>query len=94
MPIDWEDLEGAIDVALEESSAKTDTQLAARISSITRMTDDEVKELFPRPADLKRLSELMRVVKSAETRNNKVNHIVKNAEELGGVVLTLLEKFA
>jgi len=93
MPIDWEELDGAIDVALEESSAKTDTQLATRISSITRMTDDEVKELFPNPADLKRLSELMKVVKSAEERNTKVNHIVKNAEALGGVVLTLLEKF-
>jgi len=94
MPINWEELDGAIDVALGESAQITDTRLAARISSITRMTDDEVQDLFPDPADLKRLSELMKVVKSAENRNTKVNHLVKNAEELSGVVLTLLEKFA
>lgn len=93
MPIDWEDLDSAIDSAIEESSEATDTRLAARISSITRMTDDEVKGLFPDPADVKRLSELMKVVKSAEQRNTKVNHLVANAEELSGVILTLLEKF-
>ena len=93
MPIDWEDLDGAIDSALEESSAVTDARLATRISSITRMTDDEVETLFPDPADVKRLSELMKVVKSAEKRNTKVNHLVAKTEELSGVILTLLEKF-
>ena len=57
-------------------------------------TDEEVKELFPKPADTKKLAELMKIVKSAEDRNTKINNIVANAEEFGGVVLTLLGKFA
>ncbi len=94
MPIDWNEFDSAIDVAIEESSDATDDKLASRISSITRMTDEEVKELFPNPADTKKLTELMKIVKSAEDRNAKINKIVSNAEEFGGVVLTLLGKFA
>jgi len=33
-------------------------------------------------------------VKSAGDRNAKINTIVSNAEEFGGVILTLLGKFA
>jgi len=36
----------------------------------------------------------MKIVKSAEDRNNKINKIISNAKELAGTVLTVLEKFA
>jgi hypothetical protein len=62
-------------------------------SSLTRMTDDEVKELFPTVTDAKKLSELMRIVKSAEARNTKISNIVDNSEKFAGIVLTLLDKF-
>ena len=94
MPIDWDEFDDEIDAIIETSADNTDERLASRISSITRMTDDEIQELFPEPADAKKLTELMRIVKSAETRNNKINNIVANAENFGGVVLTLLGKFA
>ena len=93
MPIDWDELDGAIDAALEKSTEATDAQLASRISSVTRMTDEEVQALFPDPADVKRLADLMKVVKSAEDRNKKVNYLIANADKLGGVVVKLLEKF-
>jgi len=64
------------------------------MSSITRLTDDEIRKLFPDPADVKKLAELMEIVKRAGDRNQKINQIVENAEELGGIVLTLLQKFA
>lgn len=94
MPIDWEKFDSEIDAVIEESANKTDEKLASRISSITRMTDEEVQELFPDPADVKKLSRLMAIVKSAEDRNTKVNKIVDNAEEFGGIVLSLLGKLA
>jgi len=94
MPINWDDFDNEIDTIIAESAEETDEKLASKISSITRMTDDEVKELFPDPADVKKLVELMKVVKSSEDRNNKINKIVANAEEFGGIVLTLLSKFA
>ena len=94
MPVNWEEFEKEIDSIIDFSADKTDDRLALRISSITRMTEEEVKELFPRSADAKRLTELMKIVKSAEDRNIKINRIVSNAGEFGGIILSLLQKFA
>lgn len=94
MPVDWDKFDSEIDSIIERSSDKTDAQLASKVSNITRMTDDEVQELFPKAADAKKVTQLMRIVRSDDDRNKKVNRIVSNAKEFGGVVLTLLEKFA
>lgn len=94
MPVNWDEFDNEIDDAINESANATDDKLASKISSITRMTDEEVKTLFPNPSDAKRLTELMKIVQSAEDRNTKINKIVNNAEEFGGVVLSLLGKFA
>ncbi len=94
MPVDWDQFESDLDSIIESGAQRADERLASKISSVTRMTDDEVKELFPEPADAKKLAELMKVVKVAEERNTKINNIVTNAEEFAGVILTLLEKFA
>jgi len=94
MAIDWEQFDKDVDQAVEQAAQKTDEKLATRISSVTRLTDEEIMGLFPDPADVKKLKDLMKVVKSAEDRNMKINRIVANAEEFGGIVLTLLNKFA
>ncbi|WP_193162326.1 hypothetical protein [Microbulbifer hainanensis] len=94
MSFDWDQYERDLDAALADSVSETDSQLAERIAHLTRMSSEEIKELFPAPADLKKLSKLMKIVKSTESRNTKVNNIVDNAEEFGGIVLTLLEKLA
>lgn len=94
MPINWESFGKEVDDAIETASDKTDAKLASKISSLTRLTDEEIQELFPKPADVKKLFDLMKLVKSAEDRNNKINFIVSKAEDYGGIVLTLLEKFA
>jgi len=94
MPIDWDVFEDDLDVAINESAQKTDAHLATKISSITRMTDEEVTELFPNPADTKTLAKLMRIVKDTDDRNKKTANIVANSEEFAGIILTLLSKFA
>lgn len=93
MPINWEKFNREIDEIVETSAASTDERLASKISSITRMTDEEVQELFPEPSDVKKLTELMKMVKSAEDRNTKINNIVFNAEKFSGIILTLLSKY-
>jgi hypothetical protein len=93
MPINWDELDSKVDAIIKNSGDVTDKKLASEISSITRLTDDEIQELFPKAADAKKLTELMKIVKSAEDRNNKVNQIVSNAEEFGGIILSLLGKF-
>lgn len=93
MAIDWDKFQDDLDGLIEEAGDRTDKKLAGQISSITRMTDGEVKKLFPDPADVKKLAELMEIVKRAGDRNEKINKIVSNAEEFAGVILTLLGKF-
>lgn len=89
MPTDWD----AIDRAIKRAKDETDDALASRISSVTRLTDDEVKKLFPAPADAAKLAELMRIVTEGTTKTQKVNALVANIERLGGTVITLLNRF-
>ncbi len=91
MAINWDEID--LDEIIDDEVKKTDEELASKISSLTKMTDEEVKELFPNPADTKKLVELMKIVKSSDDRNTKINKIVSNAEEFGGVVLSLVGKF-
>ena len=94
MAIDWDKFQDELDVLIDDAGEKTDKKLAGKISTITRMTDEEVKKLFPDLAVVKKLAELMELVKRAGDRNDKINKIVANAEEFGGIILTLLGKFA
>ncbi len=94
MPVNWDELNNELDEIIENCADETDQQLASKISSITRLTDDEIQELFPVPGDIKKLTKLMEIVQAADERNTKINNIVANAEEFGGIVLTLLSKFA
>jgi hypothetical protein len=94
MAIDWDKFQDDLDQAIEAAGERTDRQLAGRIAAITRLTDDEVRKLFPDPADVRRLAELMAIVKRAGDRHEKINRIVANAEQFGGVILTLLAKLA
>jgi hypothetical protein len=92
--IDWGEIDSELDDIVGGAKKKTDDELAARVSSLTRLTDAEVKELFPKPADVQKLAQLMQIVRSAESRNTKINQLVENAESLAGTVLTLVGKFA
>lgn len=91
MALDFSNID--IDAIADDASQKTDDELAGQISSLTRMTDAEIKELFPKAADAKKLVALMQIVKAAETRNKKISNIVKNSEKFAGIVLTLLDKY-
>ena len=94
MAIDWSKFQDDVDGAIEDAGKKTDVKLAGTVSRITRLTDEEIQALFPKPSDVKKLAELMEIVKKAGNRNEKINQIVNNIEEFGGIVLTLLQKFA
>jgi len=57
-------------------------------------SDNEAQEVEIFDALSQKTEKTKKIVKSAEDRNNKINRIVSNAEEFGGIVLSLLEKFA
>lgn len=94
MTIAWSEFQLGLDELIKTSGDRTDNRLAGKIAIITRLTDEEIKVLFPDPGDVKRLANLMEVVKGAGAKNEKINRIVANSEEFGGIILTLLAKFA
>ena len=94
MAVNWERFQADVDVAVENAGEKTDAELAGKISGVSRLTDVEIRRLFPDPADAKKLAELMEIVRSSGEQNNKINRIVRNAEHFGEVIFTLLKKFA
>ena len=93
MPIDWDQVQRDLEEIVAAGAHRADERLASKISSYTRMTDADVKELFPEPADALKLGQLMKVVKAAEDRNAKINTIVGNVEKFAGVIVTLLDRF-
>ncbi len=94
MAINWERFQEELDELVGSAGVRTDNELAGKISGITRLTDEEIKRLFPGPADVKRLAELMEIVKRSGDRNEKIKKIVSNIENFSGIILTLLTKFA
>jgi hypothetical protein len=94
MPVDFSAFSKDLDRLVEEAGARTDDQLAGKMATVTRLNDEEIKELFPEPADVRRLGELMAIVKGAQDRNDKITSLVGNAERFGGIILTLLGKLA
>jgi hypothetical protein len=94
MTIDWDAFQETIDTEIEAAATQTSSDLASRASSITRLTDEEIKGLFPTPADVQKLKSLMEIVKSAEDENTKINRLVSNIEELGGVTIKIIDAVA
>ena len=90
MAIDWTEVEAHADLDLKKAKDRTDEKLASKISSITSMTDKEIQELFPEPADAKHLATLMQIIQSSDGQNQKVDQLVGNIQDLAGTVITLL----
>lgn len=90
--IDWEKFSRDVKDASNEAAAKTDAQLASEMASITSLTQSEIQEIFPKKSDMEDFSELMKIVKSSTSRNEKINRIVVNSEKFSSVVISLLGK--
>lgn len=90
MGVDW----AAIDREIQDAAKATDERLAGRIASSLRLTDSEVKQLFPTEADVKKLAELMEIVAAGTAQSEKVNQLASNIQRLGSTVVLLLGKLA
>jgi hypothetical protein len=69
-------------------------QFAERLSSYTNLTAEEVAKLFPKKSDREELIELMKIVNSAATENQKKARIVKHIGKVSGAVVKVVKKFA
>jgi len=71
----------------------TNEELAAEISKLTPLTQGELEQLLPKKEDKARLAELLKILGSATSQNQKVAALEQNFAKLGGVAVTMLERF-
>jgi predicted flavoprotein YhiN len=71
----------------------TNEQLAGELAKLTPLTAEEINKLLPRKVDKQHLNELIEIVKSSQSQNNKLALIKSNFATLGGVALKLLTKY-
>lgn len=84
---------GRFDEIAEKSAKKTDAQLATEISSLTRLTDDEINKLFPQQVDKEKLLKLLEIVKESTDENEQIRKLMGNISDLAGTAVKLLKLF-
>jgi predicted Zn-ribbon and HTH transcriptional regulator len=76
-----------------EEAKLTNEQLRDELAKLTPLTAEEINKLLPERADKERLKQLIKIVNSSASQNEKLASFTSNFAELGGVVLTLLTKY-
>jgi hypothetical protein len=74
------------------ASAQTKAEFADVLSSYTTLTADEVQTLFPAKADRDELLELLKIVSSATTANQKQAALISNIQKVAGAALKVVGK--
>lgn len=93
-PIDWAQFSKAAANDAANAAAQTDDQLAGRIASVSRLSVDEVKALFPAKGDAANVAKLLAIVKGATSQNDKIAQLKANIDQLAGVMVTLIGHLA
>ena len=86
MTADW-------DTILRTAKRQTDNSFAAKVSSLTRLTDDEIKDITPNPGDKEMLARLMSIVADASTDNDAKAQAISSVNGMLQIVIPLLKKF-
>lgn len=84
----------AISDGIDSAAKKTDDDTASQISSLTHMTDSEIKALFPTKDDVQQLTTLMQIVNANTTQAQKQKKIIDNIQSIAGAVVKIVGKFA
>lgn len=85
MGSNWEEIR-------KKAKKQTDKTFASKVSSLTRLTDDEIKEITPNAIDKERLATLLEVVTDATKSNNEKAEAIRNINGLAEIVVPLLLK--
>lgn len=75
-----------------KAKKQTEDTFASRISSLTRLTDEEIKDIAPEPPDREKLAQLLSIVTDDTKDNNQKAAAVKNIDGLIEIVVPLLTK--
>jgi len=76
----------------KKAKKQTDDTFASKVSSLTRLTDDEIKEITPNALDKERLATLLGIVADATKSNNEKAEAIRNINGLAEIAVPLLLK--
>ena len=76
----------------KKAKKQTDDTFASKVSSLTRLTDDEIKEITPDALDKERLATLLGIVTDATKSNNEKAEAIRNINGLAEIAVPLLLK--
>lgn len=85
MDATWEEIR-------KKAKKQTDDAFASRVSSLTRLTDDEIKEIAPNALDKERLSILLGIVADATKSNKERADAIRSVTGLAEIAVPLLLK--
>ena len=85
MATSWESI-------LANAKKQTDETFASRVSSLTTLTDEEIKAIAPKAADKEKLAKLMSIVADATMDNNAKAAQIKSISGLIEIAVPLLKK--
>jgi len=69
---------------------KTDKEFASEASSLTRLTDEEIKKIAPSIEDREKLAELMEIVQDDTKSNEEKANAIKNIKGLAEIAAKIL----
>jgi hypothetical protein len=76
----------------KNAKKQTDDTFAPKVSSLTRLTDDEIKEITPNALDKERLATLLGVIADATKSNNEKAEAIRNINGLAEIAVPLIQK--
>lgn len=80
--------------AARRAKTQTDEEYADAISRLTRLKDEDVEKFFPEKSDKVKLMELLAIVNSKTSQNEKVAKLKENGEKFGGILIKVLKLLA
>jgi len=78
----------------KSAKRKTDKNFATEASSLTRLTNEEILKIAPKPVDREKFAELMTVVKDAAKSNKAKAQALRNIQGLAEIAVSLIAKVA
>lgn len=76
---------------LSNAKKQTDQDFASRVSSLTSLTDAEIKAIAPTPADREKLAQLLAVLNDASSSNAAKAAQIKSVSGLVDIAVPLLK---
>ncbi|MBL0174330.1 MAG: hypothetical protein IPP94_03525 [Ignavibacteria bacterium] len=76
----------------KKAKKQTDDAFAAKVSGLTRLTDEEILAITPTATDKQRFAELMGIVADAALSNEEKADALRKVEGLAEIAVPLLMK--